>query len=226
MTLLQELEKSSYKYSPTVVKDLIRSNRKSFGFVKPETKKVIYFMMKRVIIRGVHKFFVMQKNRGNDTYLSEGDITNELYIILDSCVNKFDTESGKDFYLYYNKAVNNRVDRIANYKRNIEPNISFSSITVKDNEGMDYNPLLESGAHTSKQHLSMDMVLEEIMKIDLTEMEREVLVMLSETNKVNDIRDELGISLHEYKLSVESLKVKISNSKNLEIKQINIEIDE
>ena len=81
MTLLEELESAQIRYSPTIVRDLINSNRKRYGCVQPRTKKILYYMMRRIVIRGAITYLNINKKRGNDSYYGVEDILNEIYIV-------------------------------------------------------------------------------------------------------------------------------------------------
>lgn len=138
MSLLQQLESKEIPYTPTVVYDLIRSNRSKYGAVQPEAKQVIFFMMKRIVIRGATKFIMINRNRRNEvTFYTIEDIIQELYIVLNRCVDIFDTEKNMDFYFYYNRAVDNRVIRIANYKRVKRSGKPFSDVISENSDEKD-----------------------------------------------------------------------------------------
>lgn len=215
MTLLEEMDRSDLTYKPTVVRDMIKSNREQFGFVKRSTKKIIFFMTKRAALRGAAKYLKIQDNRNNDEFLTMEDIVVDIYIVLDRCVDKYDVNSQKDFYLYYNKAINNFVNRKAGYKRFKEPHISFQMFETTDKEGDSMN-VAESLAAVNMERAEEYVVEEMLRYTNLNDKERDLIVTITQTEKTTDIMSDLNISLDEYKDTLQSIRNKISLSEVIE----------
>ena len=143
--LYEELLNSEVKYSEKLIVQLIRLNRERYGEIKNITKKIIFFMMKKIILRGVIQFVSINKNRFNDTPYEKKDMVIEIYLVFENCLAGFDLEKNKNFYLYFNSAVSRRISRMANYKsmynsdhRKISLDLEFGNsadgetITMKD----------------------------------------------------------------------------------------------
>ena len=203
MTLLEELESAQIRYSPTIVRDLINSNRKRYGCVQPRTKKILYYMMRRIVIRGAITYLNINKNRGNDSYYGVEDILNEIYIVLHHCSDKFDTSLGKDFYLYFNSSVSRRINRISNYKRVNNRELCFSRLE-RDDDDRDYDEMLED--RFSKYDFNEAMFWRDVNNLNFTDKERSLIRSIYDTDKIKSVCEENNITRSEYNKAVKNLK--------------------
>lgn len=211
MTLLEELQESTATYSPTVVSDLIDSNRARYGCVKPDTKKILFFMMKRIVLRGAIAFFNINKNRNNDVYYEIDDLVNELYMTLDNCANRFDTSKGKDFYLYFNSAVSKRVSRMANYKRVNNMEISFSKF---DGQGGDEDDDRYRGIADNVAIMDFNdgVFWDDLNSIGLNAKQTALVQSLNDVDKKREILRENGLNRAKYLEEMEGIQEIISTN--------------
>lgn len=208
MSLHEEIQNSNFPYSPTVVVDMIDSNYLKYGYVRAATKKVIFFMMRRVVLRGVAKFVNTNKNRSNDTTFGSDDIVSELYMVLSNCVDKFDTRLKKDFYFYFNSSVSRRVGRISDYKIVNNDEITFSRYqTYISPEGeINVEEFLEDKSYVRGNE---GEVMDYINSIPWLDKEHGVLESLKQGRGVNDVMRENGINKAEYVSIMQSIRSKI-----------------
>ena len=214
-TIQQQLEESDLSYKPRVVTELIRSNRALYGGVKKSTKRIIFFMTKRATIRGANKYLAIQENRGNNEFLTMDDIIMDLYIVLDKCINGYDTESNNDFYYYYNKAINNFISRKSNYRRFKDPHIHFNQFSTTNKEGDSINTI-ESINFTEMERSEMDFAHELFKLGNLNSNEKLLIRNLMHTDKVLDIAKDMGITVTRYNELLQGIRSKISLSQVIE----------
>jgi len=211
MNLIEQLRTSNYKYSPTVVRDLLKSNRSRYGYVRPETKKIIFFMMRRIVLKDTAKYFGINKQRNNDVVEVADDIVNELYIVLSNCCDKFDTDSGKDFYLYFNSAAARRIARLANYKRVNNGEMTFSKLSSYISEdGVNIESNIDDISTTD--HTFENVVWSDIANIELTEQEITLLNCLYSTDKTKDVVKSTGMTRSEIKQVRTTIQEKINTT--------------
>ena len=211
MSLYEELKDTNFPYSPTVVRDLIDSNFKRYGYVRPLTKRIIFFMMRRIVLRGVATFLNINRNRSNDTVYDTEDMVAEIYFVLDKCVEKFDTRLKSDFYLYFSSAVSNRVRRMSNYKNINNDEISFTKYgsQVSDDNEILVEELLEDRKVSNDGEGEF---LAYVESIDWTEEEAGVLESLRNERCVRDAMRENGMSRQEYEDTMESIREKLMHN--------------
>ena len=209
MSLLEELKNTNFPYSPTIVRDMIDANFEKYGYVRPETKMIIFYMMKRVVLRGAVTFFNINKNRKNDVNYEMDGLVNELYMVLSNCTEKFDTRQKKDFYLYFSSSVSRRVSRMANYKKINNDEITFTKYgnTISNDEDVEVEEMLED--KQIQEHRTDNEFKDYIQALDLDEMERGVVNSIVNDRSVRDTLMENGISRVEYDEVMEILKYKL-----------------
>ena len=206
MSLLIELKNMHFPYSPTIVRDLIIQNKEKYGYVKPITKKIIFFMMRRIVLRGVVTYSNINKNRGNEVVRNDDDMVNELYFVLDKCVDKFDVDRNKDFYLYFSSSVSRRVSRMSNYKKVVDGEITFSKYESQFN-GDEQLTVDELFADKTIQNNSDSDFFEFIENVDFDNIERKVLESIKQGRGVKDIQNENNIN----KKQLDGVMVRIRN---------------
>ncbi len=133
------MQKSKIKYKEKILVQLIKLNIKRHGQVSIDTKKIIFFMMKKIVIKGVNQFMYTNANRFNDTPYEENDIVHEIYFTFERCINNYDISKNKSFYLFFNSAVSRRMSRMSNYKSNYDPNHKKISMDVSYGNNEDGN---------------------------------------------------------------------------------------
>jgi len=210
MSLLEELKNTNFPYSPSIVEDLIRHNNKTWGHVKPVTKKIIFYMMKRVILRGVAIFFNINRNRNNEVYYDEEDMVTELFFILNKCVDMFDVDRNKDFYLYFNSSVSRRVSRMANYKKINNDEITFTTLEKqisKEDSDMCLDDVIEG---TMNYELENNDFLEYIDSIDWDLIEVGVIDSMKRGRGVRDIMAENKLSKSGYEQMIRRIRDKLT----------------
>jgi len=195
-----------FPYSPTIVRDLIIQNKEKYGYVKPITKKIIFFMMRRIVLRGVVTYSNINKNRGNEVVRNDDDMVNELYFVLDKCVDKFDVDRNKDFYLYFSSSVSRRVSRMSNYKKVVDGEITFSKYESQFN-GDEQLTVDELFADKTIQNNSDSDFFEFIENVDFDNIERKVLESIKQGRGVKDIQNENNIN----KKQLDGVMVRIRN---------------
>lgn len=202
MTLYERLQASEYKYSPTIVRDMIASNREKYGRVKPKTKEIIFLMMKRVVLRGAITFMNIQKNRNNDTCYEMEDIIMELYMTFSRACDLFNTESDKDFMLYFNSAVSRRVSRMSNYKhiRNDEMSFTYYENQYDDDEISD---VLENDM--GQMDFNSDMFWEDLGKIGLSEDQMDLVWSVFTIPKKREILHKHGLNRKQFAEQIEGI---------------------
>jgi len=209
MTLSQKLQNSKIKYSPTIICDLIRSNRKKYGYVNESSKEIIFYMVKRIVVRCAKKYVLICNNRGTTTQYTFDDIVQEMYLICSRCVDLFVTEDGKDFYLYFNSAANRRVSRMANYKKVVNGEITFTkaSSTFVEGEGLEFSDMVEQRG----QEDMTTNIFEEIGKLGLNYEEMKLVTSINRNEKHRDILKEAGITKAEYNQTIKVIREKLKN---------------
>ena len=203
MTLLEELEKATVKYSPTIVRDLINSNRKRYGCVQPRTKKILYFMMRRIVVRGAITFMNINKNRNNDTYYSVEDILQELYFTLHHCSDLFDTALGKDFYLYYNSSVSRRINRMSNYKRVNNREMCFTRLENDDDDRSFDDMFVDKFI---RYDFSENMFWEDVQNLGFSYQEQGLIKSIYNSEKIKSVCEENNITRAEYNKAITNFK--------------------
>lgn len=212
MILIDQLRTSNLKYSPTIVRDLIDSNRAKYGYVKPVTNKMIFFMMKRIVLRGATAFINIIKNKPGETQFDIEDAVTELYMVLDKCTKNYDTKQGKDFYLYFNTAVSRRISRIAGYSRMKKGEVAFSKVSkyTDDENGFTIEDMVEG---TCEMHEVSDTLLwEDIGKLNLTTDQQRLIQMVYSTDKTKDILKEMGLTRGEYRQEMSEIQTIIKDT--------------
>ncbi len=211
MSLYEELKNSNFPYSPTVIRDLIDSNYNRYGYVKPVTKRIIFFMMRRIILRGIATYININRNKRNETPYEVEDMVNEIYFILDKCTGKFDTRLRKDFYLYFSSAVSRRVSRMAKYKEVDNDVMTFTKYgsQISDDEELLVEELLED---RKKSKDDEGEFMDYVDSIDWTEQEAGVLESLKNERSVRDLMRENGITRKEYAETMEDIKEKLMHN--------------
>lgn len=194
MSLLIELKNMNFPYSPTIVRDLIIQNKEKYGYIKPITKKIIFFMMRRIVLRGVVTYSNINKNRGNEVVRNDDDMVNELYFVLDKCVDKFDVDRNKDFYLYFSSSVSRRVSRMSNYKKVVDGEITFSKYESQFDSTANGFTIDELFADKFIQNDGENDFFEFIENIDFDDIEKKVLESIKQGRGVKDIQNENNIN--------------------------------
>ena len=207
ITLSQKLHNSKIKYSPTIICDLIRSNRNTYGYVNESSKEIIFYMVKRIVVRCAKKYVLICNNRGTPTQYVFDDIVQEMYLTCSRCIDLFDSDSGKDFYLYFNSAANRRVSRMANYKKVVNGEITFSkaSTTLVEGEGIQFSDMI---AQRGQEDMTIN-IFEEIEKCGLNAEEMKLVTSVFRNEKHRDILKEAGISKAEYNQTIKTVRDKL-----------------
>ncbi|MDA7514226.1 hypothetical protein N8508_00395 [bacterium] len=206
MSLLIELKNMNFPYSPTIVRDLIIQNKEKYGYIKPITKKIIFFMMRRIVLRGVVTYSNINKNRGNEVVRNDDDMVNEIYFVLDKCVDKFDVDRNKDFYLYFSSSVSRRVSRMSNYKKVVDGEITFSKYESQFN-GDEQLTVDELFADKTIKNDGDSDFFEFIENVDFDNIERKVLESIKQGRGVKDIQNENNIN----KKQLDGVMIRIRN---------------
>lgn len=216
MSFHEEIDKSTKTYIPAIVNGLIASNKRRYGAVNSQTKRIVFFMLKKIILRAVTKFESIESARGTVSNLMKDDIAMEMYELLERCINKFDPSQGTDFLYYYNNACNRRVERILEYKENtavinfldLQDNMSDSN---KEEIGSD-DAMDEMVGVDSMNTSTEDSVIEDLRAVGLNEDEITYIVATSQFDKKKDVVEYLGVSARVYRDRMKRIKQKIEES--------------
>lgn len=204
-----------------MVAGIIASNRKRYGVVKPDTKMIVFLMMKNIVKRGVATFFNILRNKNIESCYDEEDIACELYLVVCHCIDKFDVNQkskldGKpaNFYFFCNSAVTNYVQRTTGYKR-ITDEVTFSkfmSNTRDDFNADDDDKEVLYGIHdgAAEKNLFSGMMMTDLNNI-LADKHKAVVAAILRNEKQKDILEELGLSKAEYKSLKEEIGLLILN---------------
>lgn len=78
-----------------------------------DSKLELFKLLSTIIVKNIENFFYLAKNYDHDKiFHSKEDLVGEAYLVLEQCLKNFDTRRGKQFYLYYNKALTRAFLRI------------------------------------------------------------------------------------------------------------------
>lgn len=213
MGLYEKILRSKVGYNQRVISNLIKSNRNKYGEVRPKTKYLIFFMMKKIILKGVNQFFMTNESRSNDTPYEKDDIVAEIYLVFQKCIEGYNVDMDKNFYLYFNTAVSRRMSRMCNYKSTYNPNHKKTSYDIVYGNADDGTPITMKDFIPNKAPEisgSVDITNpKDIFFLGFDEMDHAIMMCLYNKESRDVMVEETGLSRREIKIRIERIKIEL-----------------
>jgi hypothetical protein len=197
------VEKNSDKsMSHRDVRKCVLKLRLSKDLSEIERQKTIlelYILCAPIILKAINNFFYLTRNFSKERVLhTREDIAIECFISLNTHVKNMKIKEYKKFHFFLNSGLNRVTYRI--YERQY---LKHSQVidNSEDNEFVVGN--------SAKYNQSFDLTELDLEKLDLTDMERKILVMKVEGVKFQEFLKENKIQHFVYKESLETLQNKL-----------------
>lgn len=220
MGLYEELQQSNSKYNDKLISELIISNRKNSGEISRRTKKIIFFMMKRIILKGVSQYFNTNNKRGITTPYENEDIIIEIYFVLEKCMTSFTPELNKNFYLYFNSAVARRITRMCNYKSTFDPNYKKISLDKEygNNKDGTRSTLKDYISNKSEENYgSLDMSdLDDLFFVGFNQTDKSIMISLYNKETLGQIEERFDLTREELKNRIKIIKKQLGDKYGIE----------
>lgn len=150
LSLVEEIEKTKFRYNRDVVAGLVRSNRTRYGIIRPQMRFILFLMLNSVTKWGIGYWFNVRKKSNLDiAYMEPDDVAFELYDVFNGCLDVFDENKG-ELLFQYQKSVTRKFRKTFNSKQATEVGYGFinSGGEYSEEEGLE---LLMNGGDTDTE---------------------------------------------------------------------------